>query len=856
MLKRSLFVTIMVLAILGIVIHSVNAQRQTELVQTTDRYGNALKIEQNSVTKAAHRVYGLKGNINRYGTSMAALNQENIDAVAKRFLADYQEIIKVGSDDLVLKQASHRKGKWYISYEQTYQAIPVYRTSVGFTIDRQGDIPRLGADIYPDIAVSATPSLSSQQARETAEKVFRVDETENVNLVKDISLLVYPEIVGSEITFHLVYEVELLIERPRRQWVYFVDAHSGDIVFSYSALMQGDWNIHGYSRTQYLPEHYYDSPVNYGVVGGTQIQIWDYMGYLRATGQANSSGYYSVNWSDAYGLHELWGTKTLSLEGSWVKILNAETKTHKHSFFPSDWLSYSWGWATDETNVYYHVDWIHDFFTGSPFYYSDMNYQMEATVHDGPYSNGWSDGTDIGFGSQDDKQWAKSSDVIYHEYTHCVVHHLYDGWIGTGYNTQARAMDEGFADYFACSINDDPIQGESVGVSRNIGYDYTLSDWVYNGYHLNGRIIAGACWDMRSYLGTTSGNSLTFDALALEPQADEFAEFLNNVLYEDDNDSDISNRTPHMGHICYSFYLHEIEPSDPECPNPRGDVNADGDLNVLDILIIGNIILEEYNPTPYEEWAADLNDDGEIDILDATKLANIILGNPDPPHEFPDPAVVYLVPLPGRTADFNVMLENPMAVGGIELHIEFDPHTFSPGTPEKTDRSAVFNFVHSIQTDKMILLLSSTALDEIPPGTGPIVFLPSENPGGGSIHITDAILCTSDGVEIPALIKRMGPPKVAAAESHQLPATYALSQNYPNPFNPVTTIDYAIAQDSPVKLEVYNQLGQVVAILVDGIQNAGFHEVHWDASNVASGVYFYRLTAGEFSETKRMVLMK
>ncbi len=708
--------------------------------------------------------------------------------------------------------------------------------------------------------MSTARSISAQQAREVAERAFQAEEAESINLVKDISLLIYPEIEGSDIIYHLVYNVELLREEPRKQWIYFVDAHSGDIVFSCSALMEDNWNIHGYSRTQYFPQHHYDSPVNYGVVGGTLIQIW-YNYYLVATGQTNSSGYYSINWSDAYAYHELWGIRTLNLEGSSVKILNAEAKTHKHPFWPSSWLSYSWGWATDETNVYYHVDWVHGFFSGSPFYYSDMNYQMKAYVHEGDDWNGWSDGTDIGFGSQDNQQWAKASDVVYHEYTHCTVHHLYGRWIADktdpGWrNKQAAAMDEGFSDYFACSINNDPIQGESVGVSRNIGYDYTLSDWVYNGYHLNGRIIAGACWDMRSYLGTTSGNSLTFDALALEPQADEFSEFLNNVLYEDDDDSDISNRTPHMGHICYSFYLHEIEASDPDCPNPRGDINADGDLNVLDLVVLSNIILETHNPTPYEEWAADVNDDGEINILDSTKLANMILGIPDPPHDFPEPAVIYLARVPGQTASYSVMLENPMAVGGVELHIDFNPRTFTPGTPQKTDRTAAFDLACNVLADRIIILLSSAALQEIAPGMGPVVHLPSERPGGGDIHITEATMCASDGVEIPVEIKRMGPSKIAFAESQQVPTAYLLSQNYPNPFNPETEIRFDLPADGGVTITVYNALGQVVEELVNSEMRAGYHSVNWNGQSFASGVYFYRITAGQFSDTKRMLLLK
>jgi len=89
-----------------------------------------------------------------------------------------------------------------------------------------------------------------------------------------------------------------------------------------------------------------------------------------------------------------------------------------------------------------------------------------------------------------------------------------------------------------------------------------------------------------------------------------------------------------------------------------------------------------------------------------------------------------------------------------------------------------------------------------------------------------------------------------------LPTHYALSQNYPNPFNATTIINYQLPADAHVKLEVYNTLGQKVATLADERQQAGYRSVLWDASKMSSGLYFYKLTSGDFSETRRMMLVK
>ncbi len=89
-----------------------------------------------------------------------------------------------------------------------------------------------------------------------------------------------------------------------------------------------------------------------------------------------------------------------------------------------------------------------------------------------------------------------------------------------------------------------------------------------------------------------------------------------------------------------------------------------------------------------------------------------------------------------------------------------------------------------------------------------------------------------------------------------LPREIELFQNYPNPFNPVTVISYQLPVHSEVRLEVFDLLGRRVAVLVDGILEAGAHEAAFDASNLASGVYIYRIQAGDFVQSKKMLLMK
>ena len=88
------------------------------------------------------------------------------------------------------------------------------------------------------------------------------------------------------------------------------------------------------------------------------------------------------------------------------------------------------------------------------------------------------------------------------------------------------------------------------------------------------------------------------------------------------------------------------------------------------------------------------------------------------------------------------------------------------------------------------------------------------------------------------------------------PAVFSISQNYPNPFNPSTVITFSLPEQTFVKLAVYNVLGQEIALLENEIKNAGNYGVRWNAENIPSGVYIYKITAGNFEKTMKMILLK
>lgn len=146
---------------------------------------------------------------------------------------------------------------------------------------------------------------------------------------------------------------------------------------------------------------------------------------------------------------------------------------------------------------------------------------------------------------------------------------------------------------------------------------------------------------------------------------------------------------------------------------------------------------------------------------------------------------------------------------------------------------------------------------------------PNDYPGIKAYHgVSGKIVFTTFGFETIAVEERRSflaerimdwfnmPVNVGEGESDVLPNSFVLQQNFPNPFNPTTTIAYQISQTSPVSIKVYDLIGREVAVLVDEVKEPGSYQVNFDSEHLSSGVYFYKMIAGDFSSVRKMNLLK
>ena len=294
--------------------------------------------------------------------------------------------------------------------------------------------------------------------------------------------------------------------------------------------------------------------------------------------------------------------------------------------------------------------------------------------------------------------------------------------------------------------------------------------------------------------------------------------------------------------------------------DPRGDVNMDYlPYTIADVVYFMEYLkgrVELFDPV-YQDTASDVNLNAiPWEMADFITIILVINGSQEPPETPPDTTDLdtVWVSMEEDSNQVKVASRSGFALGGAYFVLTYEPGELTIGTPLPTERTEQMMLEYSIQGGELKLILCGRDFGTycIPPGSGPLVTIPVT--GTGHLILQEADLCDSEGnlLKIEVLPSGMN----TYGDLTAIVDKFKLSQNYPNPFNPLTEIIYTLPKGTHVKLEVYNVLGQKIATLVHGKQKAGYKTARWDAGSLASGIYFYRLQAGDFVQTRKMVLLR
>ncbi len=304
-----------------------------------------------------------------------------------------------------------------------------------------------------------------------------------------------------------------------------------------------------------------------------------------------------------------------------------------------------------------------------------------------------------------------------------------------------------------------------------------------------------------------------------------------------------------------------------------GDVNGDMELSILDVALLSNIILSsELNLTSYQEIISDVNSDGDVDILDIVQIVYMILNGSSPDYS-PDGST-YVTKVIKQRGDppfvMEVKLLSDVTVEGMQMTIDLDPGYKAV----QVDKG-----VHAVNSDMTLaysISKDSTSVkylyygpdgQKFPVGNGIILEIDMIYTGlnrgrlDPAAGVVSEIKITSNGagyLDNQVVEKEEFLQLVNAFENPEsnVPERFALHPAHPNPFNPVTTIRFDLPEDGPATLMVYDMMGREVTQLVNGVMSTGYHSVQWDASNLASGVYMVRLTAGDHTSVQKVSLLK
>ena len=479
------------------------------------------------------------------------------------FLLDYN--FNIPSD---LRQISSVKNDKYITenFVQYYNNLEVVGSNMFVKFNLNNHLISFGLDVFNDINISTIPSITSQEAIESA-KLLISNPITNIIVQNKLKVLAIKNL--KKYDYRLIYQVSFStnISEGPANYICYVDANNGELLMRKNTILYEAPPIATSTVSgEVYPTHPYDPAI---------VQNFQ---YLKAIDQSNTTNYYTDNNGDVVLPMNIGTQVRYKLEGLYADVqTNSNTPDIFQNLGVTNNIVFDNSNSTiQERTAYQAVNNIHDHFLDVfPSYPINgiLNEPMETNIDEAGSCNAYFDGNSINFYAEGGgcHATAKIPDVVYHEYGHAINADHYNG-NGWGGGMQNGGLNEGFADVWALSLTVSPVLGYGWDlVDPNISvrrYDQDRKVYpqdLVGEVHADGEIIAGAFWDL--YLNLADMTQMldlfkyTYDSGVDGPDGDEgsiYTDLLLEVLYADDNDANLTNGTPNDTEIISAFALHGI----------------------------------------------------------------------------------------------------------------------------------------------------------------------------------------------------------------------------------------------------------------------------------------------------------
>ena len=546
-----------------------NAEAATQMRRFQARYGGTILWSRDT---------GLPARVSLLRVPLAqSLTVGTVDWALRQFMTANRPLLGVDPAHLARRAIVPRGRRLLVQYQQTHDGVPVGDASIGCIASTDGQLLHLAGSYDPRVEVSTQGLLDQAAAEKTGREALGQGGKEAA--LGGCERLIHRVRGEVPARWRMVYRLSFTSAAIDRMgdFMVVVDAQTGEVLAVGPSAPGG---IHGQVQAKVWPDRSSDLPETRALSHVT----------VSAVGSAGHKQSTLTGQDGAYSLQAGRGNWRIEAElnGPYARVVSRSSKAVRHGAATADGARHNWQWQGDpeQINVFYHINRIHTELYQRVMGYNWINSwtgtQQFAAVTGYAFPNAYP-GHPMKFGAGGP---ARNADSVYHECTHNVLHALFGGRF-IGYSTgvpdevhsEAYAMDEGFADFFAAVLLQRPdVNGRNCSNASSYPGLYDSATGLGPHGHRGGKLIAGVAWDLRALMQRTRGEeagarlnaNLIFDALATMatlPRPYRFSHpsqsnFMEALRLADDDNRNMDDGTPNDRMILQAFRAHRMLPVD------------------------------------------------------------------------------------------------------------------------------------------------------------------------------------------------------------------------------------------------------------------------------------------------------